>query len=316
MARRLKKRTPTEKFRCRKCGISKVEDDYYKTCEPDMDINGRMPVCKECCKLVVDTYFSAEGTIERGFLQACRKLNVFYKEDIVLKTGSKVNELKESGKETEYPFGIYLRLLFSGNPNGGDLTFKEADNPISIIDNSLDETNIKMNDWGKMWGKGFSKEEYEFLDEEYNEWAKDRKTLTRPDEILLQEIAHQELAIRKARATGGDTEDLIKQLQTLLKSANEQLKANKDQEDEGVDTISSIIKIMESQYPAEFYRDRGLYKDFDYDLTQYHDKHVTRAIKNFAANQKDFDFDINTQKDDDDDINFEEVASEDSDTGG
>ena len=73
---------------------------------------------------------------------------------------------------------------------------------------------------------------------------------------------------------------------------------------------------MESQYPAEFYRDRGLYKDFDYDLTQYHDKHVTRAIKNFAANQKDFDFDINTQKDDDEDINFEEVASEDSDTGG
>ena len=199
MARRLKKRIPVEKFRCRKCGLFKIKDDYYKSCEPDMDSNGRMPVCKECCKLVVDSYISAEGTIERGFLQVCKKLNVFYKEDVVLKTIAKINELKESGKETEYPFGIYLRLLFAANSSSNDLSFKGIDKPVSIIDNSLDETNIKMSDWGKMWGKGFSKEEYEFLDEEYNEWAKDRKTLTRPDEILLQEIAHQELAIRKAR---------------------------------------------------------------------------------------------------------------------
>lgn len=319
MAKRLKKRVVAEKFRCRKCGVSKVGDDYYRSTEPDMDINLKMSVCKSCVKEITDGFIDSEGTMEAGILKTCRKLNVMFNKELCDRTVAKVQEIEQGGKPTEMVFGFYLRFLFAKNADGKDLTFEELENVVVSDEKiSIQETDPKMSDWRKMWGVGFKKEEYEFLDEEYNEWSKDRKTLTRPDEILLQEIAHQELAIRKARETGGDTEDLIKQLQTLLKSANEQLKANKDQEDEGIDTISSIIKIMESQYPAEFYKDRGLYKDFDYDLTEYHNKHVTRPIINFAGDQKDFNFEMGAKRDEDDDINFEEeVVSENlEDTGG
>lgn len=115
---------------------------------------------------------------------------------------------------------------------------------------------------------------------------------------------------------GDPTDDLVKQLQALLKSANEQLKANKDQEEEGLDTISSIIKIMETSYPAEFYKDKSLYADFDYDVADYYDKHVTRAIKNFASGTRDFDFDLENEKEENDDdislenINFENVGKD------
>jgi hypothetical protein len=107
------------------------------------------------------------------------------------------------------------------------------------------------------------------------------------------------LHLRKIRNPDNPAEDIVKQLQGLVKSANEQLKVNKEQEDEGLETISSIIKIMESQYPADFYKNKSLYENYDYDMTEYYDKNVTRAIKNFASGTRDFDFDMESEKDDD-----------------
>ena len=299
MARRLIKKTSTEKFRCRKCGLLKLPDEYYRAIDEEIDSNLKMSVCKSCCSELLNKQLEKDGIIEKALLLLCRRLNIAYDKIAIEKTSAKMEELKKAEKPLNTLFGVYLQSLHSGKTLDANLMFEEPREVIKTNVSSDDSVDPKMIDWGKMWGSGFTKDEYEFLDEEYSECAKDRKTL------------------KRAREKDEDTEDLIKQLQTLLKSANEQLKTNKDQEDEGLDTISSIIKIMESQYPAEYYKERGLYKDFDYDLTQYHDKHVTRAIKNFAANQKDFDFDMSAKKDDDDDINFEEIGeSEESEDGG
>ena len=295
MARRLTKKGTTEKFRCRKCGILKLPTEYYKAVDLELDSNGQLSVCKKCCsELFEKEMVNNNEIIEKALLSLCRRMNIAYDRNSVEKTRLKMEELKKDDKPLDILFGVYLQAVHNGKTNESSLMFSE---PVEVkITNVSDD---KINEWSKRWGNGFPKEDYEFLEEEYSAWSEDRKTLTAPDITLLEEICHLKLQIKRTRNPNNPADDLVKQLQGLVKSANEQLKVNKDQEDDGLETISSIIKIMESSYPAEFYKDKSLYADYDYDMTDYYNKHVTRAIKNFASGTRDFDFDMESEKDDD-----------------
>ena len=243
-----------------------------------------------------------------------------YDRDVIDKTILKIDETKQDGKITEMVFGFYLRFLFAKNPDNSDLTFEELETIVPETTNKIDSkiSNPKTLELQKRWGKNFSEEDYEFLEEEYSAWSEDRKTLTAPDRTLLEEICHLKLQIKRTRNPDNPADDLVKQLQGLVKSANEQLKVNKNQEEDGVDTLSGIIKIIETEDPADYYKNKSLYADFDYDLKEYHDKHVTRPIINFATGQRDFDFEMNSEKEQDEDMfDVEGIPEkEDDETGG
>jgi hypothetical protein len=259
-----------------------------------------MSVCKSCVKDITDGFIDSEKATDKGILKTCRKLNVMFDKDICDRTVAKVQEIEQGGKATEMVFGFYLRFLFAKNADGKDLTFEELENEVvEVVETPFEDGDSKMIEWGKRWGRGFKEEDYEFLDNEYSDWSEDRKTLTAPDKTLLEEICHLKLQIKKTRSPDNPADDLVKQLQGLVKSANDQLKVNTEQEEDGLETISSIIKIMESQYPADIYKDKSLYTDYDYDMTDYYEKHSTRPTKNFASGTRDFDFDMESERDDD-----------------
>lgn len=307
MARSLKRKTMEEKFRCRKCGTLKKADDYYKTCEPDMDLNGRMPTCKECCRGILEFYFSIEGgIIERAFLRTCKKLNILYDKQSILKTHEKMEELKQSGKELDSLLGVYLRNLFANNSEKTELVFQEPDSLITTIEDSPDNINAKMSIWENEWGKGLSYDDYVFLNEELEKWIATHRYETRGEQTLLKEIVYKELELRNARLNSTiPTDGLLKQLQELMKTA----KTNEVKKEENINTLGSIIKIMESSYPAEFYKNKDLYKDYD-NISKYFDKHVTRPILNFGTNSRDFNFEMEDEKDeeDEDNIDLEDVS--------
>jgi ATP-dependent DNA ligase len=67
------------------------------------------------------------------------------------------------------------------------------------------------------WGNGFTQDEYKFLDKEYKEWIKDRKSESKVENVLLKEVCYKQLEINKNRLSGHDTTTLVKQLSDLLK---------------------------------------------------------------------------------------------------
>lgn len=307
MAKSLRRKTVEEKFRCRKCGVPKHSDDFFKTCEPDLDLNGRMCICKDCCRGILESYVSIEGgIIERGFLRACKKLNILYDESSIIKTHEKMEELKQSGKGPDSLFGTYLRNLFASTSEKTELTFQEPNISITTIEDSPDSITAKMSVWENEWGKGLSYDDYVFLNEELEKWMATHRYETRGEQTLLKEIVYKELELRNARLNPNTpTDALLKQLQELMKTA----KTNEVKKEESIETLGSIIRIMETSYPADFYKDKDLYKDYD-NISQYFDKHVTRPILNFGTNSRDFNFELEDEKDEEeeDDINLEEIS--------
>jgi hypothetical protein len=124
----------------------------------------------------------------------------------------------------------------------------------------------------------------------------------------LKEICHVELKIRKARIEDKSTASLVKELQDLMKTANvDPAKASLANAGKSQDTFSSFIKTIEENEPADFYKDKDLFKDFD-NLDWYFKKYVTRPLKNFIQiGSRDFDVSDNDFEDEiEDDIFSEE----------
>jgi len=82
------------------------------------------------------------------------------------------------------------------------------------IDKNIDEELIIR------WGRGYSLEEYEFLDNEYTKWVMGYECDSPAQEVLFEEIAKTQLDIRKAREDEKPVDKLVKSLQDLLGSSN------------------------------------------------------------------------------------------------
>ncbi len=70
------------------------------------------------------------------------------------------------------------------------------------------------------WGAGLDMSDYEFLEEEYSDWAKEYNCGSKNLKTLVEEICQHKLIIRKKRANGDPTKDDVKNLQDLMGSGN------------------------------------------------------------------------------------------------
>jgi hypothetical protein len=312
MAKRLKKRIIAEKFRCRKCGISKIADDYYRSTEPDLDLNGKMALCKLCVKDITDGFIDSEKAMDKGILKTCRKLNVLFDKELCDRTVAKVQEIEQGGKATEMVFGFYLRFLFAKNADGKDLTFEELENEVGVQQETAIEEKIEiapeMKQFEKDWGKGLTVDDYTYLEEELASWEATHRSDTKAEKTLLRLIAYKELQIRKARESDPIDPELerafTKEIQDLMKTAAiDPSKANAASQGKGKESFSAFIKMIEETEPAEFYKEKGLFKDFD-NIEFYFEKFITRPLKNFVMGSRDFN--VETEKDgDDEDDSFD-----------
>jgi hypothetical protein len=67
-----------------------------------------------------------------------------------------------------------------------------------------------------------------------------------------------------------------------------------------LDTFGNWVKEIEQFRPAEFFKDKNMYKDVD-NVEEYADRHITRPLKNFITGSRDFGVDALDEIDDLDD---------------
>jgi hypothetical protein len=308
VAKRLKKRVIAEKFRCRKCGVSKVGDDFYRSTEPDLDLNLKMSVCKSCVKDITDGFIDSEKAMDKGILKTCRKLNVMFDKELCDRTVAKVQEIEQGGKATEMVFGFYLRFLFAKNADGKDLTFEELENEVAVQEETIGENSEIDPQFQRLqdeWGEGLKMNDYIFLENELARWESTHRSDTMSEKTLLRHIAYKQFEIRRARQTSPDDTELstslLKQLQDLIKTAAiDPGKANASGQGKGMESFSAFIKMIENTEPAEYYADKGMFKDVD-NVAFYFEKYVTRPLKNFVMGSRDFNVEADKEGDDEDD---------------
>lgn len=280
---------------CRRCMQTKKKEYFYPAVDSDLDRNGRMSVCVDCCKdIFEDGLGRSNNSIELAVLYTCRKLGIKYDERPI----EIVKKMMDGNKyDIRSFFGLYkAKLLIINRTNttddnmGIDLTYQ--DNPVVNLPKREDDEDIfepeNEEELKVFWGDGFSSEELEILESKYSQWCETHSIDTQSEKILLKYICLKEYEIDKAAKLGNIPSSLLKEFQDLLKtsgldpSSASAASAGKSQE-----TWGNFIKMIEETEPAEYYKDKELFKDFD-NINLYWENFVVRPIRNFFGLSKDF----------------------------
>lgn len=280
-----------DKCYCRRCQRQMVPSKFLEATDTLLDRNGKMSVCSECIDDLFDKIFSVENDLSKTILRLCRMLNVVYLDTAVQSTISHASTMYNKNGKMPPVFGYYKAKVTSmaALNSTGILTFSEPG--IAISDTPLNPDDVEGgHDAIAFWGDGLSLEDYTFLEREFADWKKTHKSDTKAEITLLKEICFVQLDIRKKRTVNGTTGvgAELKLLQDLMKTASvDPAKASMANTGKSQDTFSSFIKTIEETEPADYYKDKELFKDFD-NIEWYFDKYVRRPLKNFVMNSRDF----------------------------
>lgn len=249
-----------EKTKCTSCGQSFKETDFYKSFSPLYKCTERMSICKECVMKLYATFLDKYSDKKKAIYCLCQLLNVYYSETLY------ESALSQAEKNNNILASIYLQKVNSLTQYK-NLTFfdsekqkedksekdriKDIENSIKEIKDIETESEFELtSDIMDFFGKGFTKDEYEFLFKEYTNLINRFECDSYSQEMLFQEIAHQRLDIKNKRQDGQSVDKELKTLQDLLGSANikpvQETGANSTEQA----TFGTLIKKWETEKPV------------------------------------------------------------------
>lgn len=298
---------------CRKCQKTRSAKDFYDATDVFLDSNGKMSICRFCVKNIYEEKYVKNNDIYDSIYQTCKILNVRYEPVSVEALEKHIRSMEEKGRVIDQVFGIYLSKLKISDfgqrdISGEDFTFHETIkyNSDRLDSETYDEDVI--NELESFWGVGLTPKQYQFLESEMDRYKKTHKCDTAAEESLLRQICFAELDIRQAREGQTSTSGAVETLQKLMKTASvDPAKTAIAGAGKSQDTFSSFIKLIEQNDPADYYQDKGLFKDYDNIGPKYFEKYVTRPLKNFITQSRDFNVDETNDDLDDDAIDPFEI---------
>lgn len=300
----------TDKCYCRKCMRFINSNDFYEAVDKGLvDTNGKMSVCKPCIQELYNNIFRETNSIEATIHKLCIVLNVKFTNNAMDATKSHINTLMEGGKKVNTIFGIYRQKLVATNKSmdksisqyegyediGAIFTEKQVDTKVIPIPQELID----------FWGNDVNREDIQFLEKEYTNFKNTHRAESYAEIVLLKEVCFTMLNIKRLRANNDDTQDAVKELQTLMKSlAVSPNVANSNNANKDGDAFGLWIQEIEKEEPAQWLKTSPIgdaYRDVT-NTQEYFEKFIVRPLKNFILSSKDFN--LNEGEKDADDLAY------------
>ena len=282
---------------CRICMKMHPISYFYECTNPNIDKNGYLSICRDHCNEIFDNYFSIHNNIDIALKLTCRDLDVRYSEEALKQAQSHVESLMSKGKKADKLFGYYKSKLGSTSKNNEKLeSFRFKDSEFENIINDQVEEEID-DDLVLFWGRGFSLDDYIFLELELSNWKQTHKCDNQAEITLLKEICVKILIIRNKRADKEGVSQDVKELQELFKTASvDPAKANQASAGKSHEAFGLWVKDIEQFRPAEWYEQQDKYKDID-GFKPYLKNYISRPIENFLTGVRNFFVDDNIDAD-------------------
>lgn len=176
---------------------------------------GHVPICKGCLRKLC---FEDDGVTlnKNGITEALKWLDLPFDENVYMNTI----------QDGVFDLGTYSRNI-KIKYKGKNTSFEDSVNinKSKLKREKVEEDNVESDfevtkELIFFWGKNFSQDEYEFLDNEYTRLLNSYECDGYAMELLFQEASHQRLIIKKKRENGESVDKELKTLQDLLGSAN------------------------------------------------------------------------------------------------
>ena len=272
-------------YKCCLCGSDLPEDKFFKSNSPLYKGSGHLPICKDCFRQQVQRYVVQYGDLKKALLRMCAAYDIYYKESII---GDQTDvNAAVSGYIQRLNLGQYKKKTFDNTIEEG--IFKsELPKGAGPVENLFEDDRTIKERLVDKWGEGLNFPDYQELEKHYKYLKSANPNCDSNQEIFIIDLCY--IKMQQLRAVRDGDADTYKKMADAYRQSFQQagLKSNRENNSNEEFTVGVTCEDIEKYTPAEFYKNKKLYKDFD-GLGDYFTRNVFRPLKNLMFGSKDKD---------------------------
>ena len=289
-----------QKYFCTSCGrgFIRQKDNFNVSPSPMYKGNGHfLTVCKNCLKEMFDDFTENifDGNQDEAAELICSITNTCF-DKTAWANAKKV-------PVTRSRISAYFSKLNLGQTKGAsyvDTVIFQRENQIEnilSIQQVQDDPDCTVSvETVRLFGIGFLEQEYETLKYEYDDWvAKYGSPEDKRQEELYKSICYLKLQLQKSVQNGdAGVGALAKAYKDYINAATTEIEDRRQKKEDSVrlDPLGVWIGEIEKHTPAEFYKEKPLYSDFD-GIGRYANRFIFRPLKNLLTGSKELDKEFN-----------------------
>lgn len=232
------------------CGNTN-EKDFYKSDSVFHDGIGKIPYCKKCIDKLyrhyVKKYEDENYTFpeKKAVKRLCMAFDLYWGEEVF---DTAVKQLERMPTMTMMTSYIKASRLSQHCKKNYDNTLEKDSANNGVIPETYAKKEISDRTI-KLFGSGFSHEDYRYLQEQYDDWTSRHECQTKSQEEIFKRICFKQLEILKAQRKHEDTKDLDASLLKMLEAAKLQPKQNRAETISDTQTFGTLIDKWENTRP-------------------------------------------------------------------
>lgn len=236
----------SERAQCYKCGISYSSNKgNFPVCYSQLHKGvGFLHICRDCIDNMYVTYLSQCNDTRKAMRLMCRKLDIFWSEDVFQFASKKaptrtlISSYLTRINTTAYAGKSYDDTLLTEGMLWNFIPYESNDVQQTVVDNVPDDEEPIADSIISYWGYGYSPEGYR---ERENRLSYYKENFQQGDgwdlgtEVLIRQICNLEVDITRDGAAGKTVEKSVSTLNTLLGSLNLKPAQKKEDNNSSID---------------------------------------------------------------------------------
>lgn len=270
------------KYKCSCCGkgFNTQKTYFLKSDSPLFQFNeGYLPWCKECTDRYVEKLTALySGNEEHAIEHFCQQADWVF--DIVPLKAARGNS---SDRSRICQYAAKKNITYGGKKtyiDGLKFAYEEKQYEVIQSKDQVKSEDVSVSEAAiDRWGVGFNQIDYKILDDHYRMIKKNNPNCDSNQEIFIKSLCNIYMLMNRA-LRDGDSDRYVKLTDQYAKTfKNAGLKAVEEKDASNDETFCMTLGFISDYTPEEFYKNKGLYKDFD-GIGEYIDRHITRPMKN------------------------------------
>jgi len=282
---------------CCKCHKSFNRTSFYKTYSTLYTNNGYMPVCKSCLQKIYKELLELyDNDSKKAMKRLCMSFDIYY-DDRLFKAADSLDR--------EVTIGNYIKSLNMVQNKDKTMTdsleegftlgeyeksykSKKKNNEFDDYDDLGDSDEVRPIDI-KRWGDGYKASDYKLLNDHYKYLTEANPNYSSNQEIFIKDLCYNNM-LKQNALVERDIDSFKKLSDTYRKTFQEAgLKTGNETVNAEEFSMAVNVRTIEQYTPAEYYRDKKLYKDFD-GIGNYFERFVLRPLRNLQHGSSDRDY--------------------------
>lgn len=274
---------------------------FYKTYSTLYSETGYLPICKKCLGKLFEIYIEKYHDTRKAMQRICMAFDLYFSDSLFETCNNDVNTVLGNYIKrlnmVQYKGKTFDTSLEDGFNFGNDSSERIKSQMKQVYD--ADEPGISPDDIER-WGPGFEPLDYDTLNSHCELLKRANPNCDSNQDIFITDLCYTKMQQMKA-VREGKVDDYNKLTESYRKTFSQAgLKTVKDSAADENITLGVTTEMIEKYTPAEYYKDKKLYRDYD-NLGEYINRFLFRPLKNlmFGTQDRDYEYYVKDEGDTD-----------------